>query len=209
MNYWIIVNDHHEGPWSAVQLVESGLTPATLVWTEGMTDWTPASEVEELAALISARDAKMQQASGQPQTAACEVETQTVCEVVETDPEEPAAEPACHLTDEPWQPAEEPQPACEPQSAYQPQAAESAPAATIATETEPCPPAYIAWAIIATVLCCVPVGIPAIIFASMTKSAYYKGDLKKAKKYSELAQWFIIGAIVAGCVGWPFQLAFI
>ncbi len=50
-------------------------------------------------------------------------------------------------------------------------------------------------------------GIPAIIFASMTKSAYYKGDLAKAKRYSELAQWFIIASIVLGAVSWPFQMA--
>ncbi len=72
---------------------------------------------------------------------------------------------------------------------------------------EPCPPAYIAWSIIATLLCCTIVGIPAIIFASMTKSAYYKGDLAKAKRYSELAQWFIIASIVLGAVSWPFQMA--
>lgn len=59
-----------------------------------------------------------------------------------------------------------------------------------------------------TVLCCTIVGIPAIVFSSMTKSAYYRGDLERSKRYSELAQWFIIAAIVLGAVSWPFQIAF-
>ena len=75
-------------------------------------------------------------------------------------------------------------------------------------QTELCPPAYIAWSIIVTVLCCTIAGIPAIVFASMTKSAYYRGDLAKAKRYSEITQWFIIAAIVLGAVSWPFQIAF-
>ncbi len=41
----------------------------------------------------------------------------------------------------------------------------------------------------------------------MTKSAYYKGDIVKAKRYSELAQWFTIASIVLGAVSWPFQIA--
>ena len=64
------------------------------------------------------------------------------------------------------------------------------------------------WSVIVTVLCCTIIGIPAIIFSSMTKSAYYRGDLQKAKRYSELAQWFIITSIVCGVVGIPFQAIF-
>lgn len=87
-----------------------------------------------------------------------------------------------------------------------PTAQSPSPAAVAAVE--PCPPAYIAWSVIVTVLCCTIVGIPAIVFSSMTKSAYYRGDLERSKRYSELAQWFIIAAIVLGAVSWPFQIAF-
>ena len=43
MNYWIIVDDHHDGPYSGRQLVDNGLQPETLVWTEGLPDWTPGN----------------------------------------------------------------------------------------------------------------------------------------------------------------------
>ncbi|MDE6628129.1 MAG: CD225/dispanin family protein [Muribaculaceae bacterium] len=72
----------------------------------------------------------------------------------------------------------------------------------------PCPPAYVAWSVIVTVLCCTPVGVAALILSSMTKSAYYKGQLEKSKKYSEITQWLIIAAIVCGTALAPFQMVF-
>ena len=42
----------------------------------------------------------------------------------------------------------------------------------------------------------------------MTKSAYYKGDIGKARRYSEWAQWCIILSIVGGLLWIPLQMAF-
>lgn len=202
MNYWIIVNDHHDGPYSVDTLVANGLKPDDLVWTEGLADWTPAGNILELAEAMNLRDS-MVAAQAEPAAPA----TAEVIEIVETEAEAPVEqEPACNVEPDP-----QPQPAQEPYAAPQMQAAytQTAPAQAAAmTQTEPCPPAYIAWSIIVTVLCCTIVGIPAIVFASMTKSAYYRGDLAKAKRYSEITQWFIIAAIVLGAVSWPFQIAF-
>lgn len=202
MNYWIIVNDHHDGPYTVDTLVASGLKPDDLVWTEGLADWTPAGNILELAEAMNLRDS-MAAAQAEP---AAPVAAEVI-EIVETEAEAPVEqEPACNVEPDP-----QPQPAQEPYTAPQLQAAytQTAPAQAAAmTQTEPCPPAYIAWSIIVTVLCCTIVGIPAIVFASMTKSAYYRGDLAKAKRYSEITQWFIIAAIVLGAVSWPFQIAF-
>lgn len=46
--YFYVKNGVSEGPFSAEELIKL-ITPNTLIWTEGMTEWTPASEV----ALIS------------------------------------------------------------------------------------------------------------------------------------------------------------
>lgn len=170
MNYWIIVDDHHDGPYSGRQLVDNGLQPETLVWTDGLPDWTPASEIAELAAMLENRTA-----------APAPEQIEAVGVAASDTPAEPVPEPLAET------PAE----------------------AEVEIEVvEPCPPAYIAWSVIVTVLCCTIVGIPAIVFSSMTKSAYYRGDLERSKRYSELAQWFIIAAIVLGAVSWPFQIAF-
>lgn len=208
MNYWIIVNDHHDGPYSVDTLVANGLKPEDLVWTEGLADWTPAGNILELAEAMNLRDS-MAAAPAEP---AAPVAAEVI-EIVETEAEAPMEqEAACDA-----EPAQQPQPAQQPYATPQMQTAytQAAPAQAAAmtqgaamTQAEPCPPAYIAWSIIVTVLCCTIVGIPAIVFASMTKSAYYRGDLAKAKRYSEITQWFIIAAIVLGAVSWPFQIAF-
>lgn len=208
MNYWIIVNDHHDGPYSVDTLVANGLKPEDLVWTEGLADWTPAGNILELAEAMNLRDS-MAAAPAEP---AAPVAAEVI-EIVETEAEAPMEqEAACDA-----EPAQQPQPAQQPYATPQMQTAytQAAPAQAAAmtqgaamTQAEPCPPSYIAWSIIVTVLCCTIVGIPAIVFASMTKSAYYRGDLAKAKRYSEITQWFIIAAIVLGTVSWPFQIAF-
>lgn len=202
MNYWIIVNDHHDGPYPVDTLVANGLKADDLVWTEGLADWTPAGNILELAEAMKLRDSMVA-----PQTEPAAPATAEIIEIVETQAEAPMEQaPARDV-----EPAQQPQPAQQPyaapgmQTAYFQTAQAQAPAMT---QTEPCPPAYIAWSIIVTVLCCTIVGIPAIVFASMTKSAYYRGDLAKAKRYSEITQWFIIAAIVLGAVSWPFQIAF-
>lgn len=207
MNYWIIVDDHHDGPYSGRQLVDNGLQPETLVWTEGLPDWTPASEIAELAAMLENRTAASAhepietagvaatdtQAESEPEPLAeTPAEAEVEIEVVEApvvEPVRPVAETTAQETISPAPTAQSPSPAA-------------------VSAVEPCPPAYIAWSVIVTVLCCTIVGIPAIVFSSMTKSAYYRGDLERSKRYSELAQWFIIAAIVLGAVSWPFQIAF-
>ncbi len=49
MNYFIIINGQPAGPYDLNALVAQGLTPASTVWCEGMSDWAPASTVPELA----------------------------------------------------------------------------------------------------------------------------------------------------------------
>ena len=48
MKYWIIIDDRHAGPFSAQQLLDTGLTADTLVWFEGIPDWTRAANVLSL-----------------------------------------------------------------------------------------------------------------------------------------------------------------
>lgn len=52
MNYFIIKNNRQEGPFTIDELKAQGITSETLVWTEGMTNWTPAWQVEELKDLL-------------------------------------------------------------------------------------------------------------------------------------------------------------
>lgn len=63
-----------------------------------------------------------------------------------------------------------------------------------------CPPTYLAWSIIATVLCCMPFGIVAIIKSCAVTTAYNRGDYAAASKYSKEAQTWIIVSAVLGLI---------
>lgn len=68
---------------------------------------------------------------------------------------------------------------------------------------EPCPSTNMVWAIVATVLCCVPFGIVAIVYASKVTKLYMAGNIYGAKSASETSMWWTIAAIVAGVVWRP------
>jgi hypothetical protein len=55
--YFVAVNNQQTGPFGLKELQQQAqggqLTHATLVWTQGMANWTPASEVAEINALFA------------------------------------------------------------------------------------------------------------------------------------------------------------
>ena len=66
---------------------------------------------------------------------------------------------------------------------------------------EQCPPSYLGWAIIATLLCCLPCGVVGIVYAAKVESQWNLGNLQAARKSSRLAKmWTLIsvGLTVAG-----------
>ena len=53
MEYFIIENGKQAGPFSAKELIDNKhITSETLVWANGLADWTPAWKVEELKVLF-------------------------------------------------------------------------------------------------------------------------------------------------------------
>jgi len=52
MQYYIIKDGQQVGPMNKESLLQYGLTPQSMVWCEGMTDWTQAANVPELMALL-------------------------------------------------------------------------------------------------------------------------------------------------------------
>lgn len=65
---------------------------------------------------------------------------------------------------------------------------------------EPCPPTNLVWAIISTVLCCIPTGIVAIIYALKVSNRYREGDIEGAKRASETGAWWCIASIILGII---------
>jgi len=92
------------------------------------------------------------------------------------------------------QPYEAPQ----PQQQSQPQYVEQPNQAK-----EPCPPTNLVWAIITTVLCCIPAGIIAIVYALKVTNKYREGDIEGAKRASETGAWWCIASIILGILTMP------
>ena len=58
------------------------------------------------------------------------------------------------------------------------------------------PPNYLAWAILTTVLCCLPFGIVSLIYAAQVNSKWMAGDIEGAKLSSKNAKiwaWVAFG----------------
>lgn len=76
------------------------------------------------------------------------------------------------------------------------------PVSAAAAESRPAKPAnYLVWSILTTLLCCLPLGIVAIIFAAQVDNKYQQGDYAGAVSASAKAKLFsIISAVVGGIV---------
>ena len=69
--------------------------------------------------------------------------------------------------------------------------------------SEPCPPTNLVWAIITTVLCCLPAGIVAIVYALKVTNKYREGDIEGAKRASEIGAWWCIASIILAIIFQP------
>ena len=62
------------------------------------------------------------------------------------------------------------------------------------------PPNYLVWAILSTVLCCLPLGVASIVFAAQVNSKWAMGDVAGAQAASEKAKKFAIWAAIVGVI---------
>jgi hypothetical protein len=53
MEYWISVEGSREGPYTREQLLLMRIPANALVWREGMNQWLPAAQMEELVGLFT------------------------------------------------------------------------------------------------------------------------------------------------------------
>ena len=63
------------------------------------------------------------------------------------------------------------------------------------------PDNYLAWAIVSTILCCLPFGIVAIVYASQVDTYWFAGDHEAARRSSKRARtwtWVSVG-VAAFC----------
>lgn len=63
-----------------------------------------------------------------------------------------------------------------------------------------CPRTWLLESILASIFCCIPLGIVGIVYAAKVGSLYNKGDYIESQKASEKAKKFTIIALITGLV---------
>lgn len=59
---------------------------------------------------------------------------------------------------------------------------------------------YLVWAILSTVLCCLPLGVVSIVFSTQVNSKWAMGDVAGAQDASKKAKQFALWALIVGVV---------
>ncbi|MCM1164150.1 MAG: CD225/dispanin family protein [Muribaculaceae bacterium] len=137
--YYIDRFNQQAGPVDERDLKSLGVTPETLVWTDGMAQWEPAGKM--IPPYLLAGATTYGRAATPPPFA-----------TGNSDSRAPIAQ---------------------------------------------CPPTYLAWSILTTILCCIPTGIPAIIYSSRVESLWYEGRHDEARHASAKARtWCIVTACI-------------
>lgn len=196
MLYWINQDGVQAGPVTSEQLKEMAVNDSAYVWRAGMDDWCRITECPELDGLYEVAPAE------EP------AETDNFIETAETDAPETVAE-TDPVEEEPTMgtPLYPPVPGPmmpQPAPAAQPYAPLPAAQPTNGETVPKCPPTNLVWAILATIFCCLPLGVVAIIYSVKVSQKYQQGDYAAAEHYSEVSAWWCIGTIVGGIILSPF-----
>lgn len=223
MQIWIIKNEEPTGPFDVNEVRRMKLDPATPVWFEGLADWRPISAVPELADCIAG-------AVPEPVEEKSELSEVTEVKVAEIDipevdvemPEEPSAdipevpavevpeEPVVEIPEEPTvEVSVEPEPArVMPEVPADNDDDEFYETAENIVNEKPAspPPNYLVFSIVVLIFCCLPTGIVALVYSTKVNSAWYGGDHDRARRYSEMAEWWIQITIVLGLIWTAFSI---
>ena len=179
--YYVDGNNQQQGPIDAAQLPAFGVTTKTLVWCEGMANWQAAGEIPELASFFAAK---------QPEI-----------------PVQPQMQPGT-----PTQPQMQQQVQPQPmninnfQQTQQPMNTQPPFQQPNNQQMPPQPDNYLVWAILVTVLCCLPFGVASIIYSVKVGSLYAQGDYNGAVDAAQKAKKF---AMIGGIGGLVFIIVYV
>ena len=198
--YWANIDGTQYGPVAKDELLGIGLTKKSYIWHEGLDEWIKAEACEELADLFVEKEPPV------VLTVDLEIGKSRREDDANEDVDADDAVPP-QLPQQPQQiPPQLPQqPLYQPQMQYQQPQCATAPTCQ---QEEPCPPTYLVWGIVSTLMCCQIFGIISIVYGAQVSSKYQQGDIEGAKKYSERAAMWSIISIVVGLITVPFIVAF-
>ncbi len=196
--YWVNIDGIQSGPISRDELANIDFNPeVTYVWHEELDDWQRIDRLSEFADIVAAKQkatAEHSGHSGQSESSEHSEHSVTPPPV----PQPPVAQPPM-----PQPPMPQP-PVAQPPMPQPPVAQPPMPQPPVAPEAEA--PTNLVWAVIATVMCCQITGVIAIVYGAMTSSANSAGNYAKARRYSDIAQIWVMVSIVLGLIYMPIAL---
>lgn len=199
MQYWIIENGESKGPFSLEELKTQNITPQTKIWHKGLENWTLLNELPLLHDIFPPIEETPDNATQDQKTDDASVkEMQPPTYIPPATP--PQLPPRFPLgTEERMFNAY--------QQGYEKGLAEGK-LLDKDTDTGKCPPTHLVWAILSTVLCCLPLGIVAIVYASKVTNFYYQGEFLKAQKASNRALYWSLASLTTFLVTYPIFATF-
>ena len=190
--YWVNIDGIQSGPISRDELANIDFNPeVTYVWHEELDDWQRIDRLSDFADIVAAKQKAAAEHSGQS-------ENSESAESSEHSEESEHSESSVTPPPVPQPPVPQPP---ELQHAM-PQS--PMPQPPVAPEAEA--PTNLVWAVIATVMCCQITGVIAIVYGAMTSSANSAGNYEKARRYSDIAQIWVMVSIVLGLIYMPIAL---
>lgn len=177
MKYYVASGRQPAGPFELATLREMNITPSTLVWHDKLPDWVRADQVDEIRVEVL----------GLAPLGA---------------PHAPAAPAMPPQGAEPAKAPYQPHPYDTPAGAPYPQQPQDGYGQGNGWNPNggmpPCPPTYLAFSIIVTVLCCRIFGVVAIVNSSKVSSLYNQGRYDESLRASNAARNWCIAALVGG-----------
>lgn len=198
--YWVNIDGIQSGPISRDELANIDFNPeVTYVWHEELDDWQRIDRLSEFADIVAAKQ----------KAAAESAEHSELSEQSEHSENSEQSEQSEHsessVTPPPVPQPPVPQPPELQHAMPQPPMPQPPmPQPPVAPEAEA--PTNLVWAVIATVMCCQITGVIAIVYGVMTSSANSAGNYDKARRYSDIAQIWVMVSIVLGLIYMPIAL---
>lgn len=175
--FYIDANKQQRGPFSFSELLQQNIQTNTMVWCSGMTDWTEAGTINDLAYLFNSSIPMPNETQDEPQQ-----NRNSQIQQPQQQSSTPTSGTFANMNS----------------GGYRPNPSQNRNTFKAnnnnITDIRPMPKNWLVESILVTICCCLPFGIAGIVYATKVESLYYAGDYEAAEQAAKDAKkWTIIG----------------
>ena len=207
--YWVNIDGIQSGPISRDELANIDFNPeVTYVWHEELDDWQRIDRLSEFADIVAAKQKAAAESAEHSELSEQSEHSKNSEQSEQSEESEPSVTPPPvpqpSVPSQPVEGSENSEPSVTPPPVPQPPMPQLMLQPPVTPEAEA--PTNLVWAVIATVMCCQITGVIAIVYGAMTSSANSAGNYEKARRYSDIAQIWVMVSIVLGLIYMPIAL---